>query len=389
MECKWCKNKLFDPIISFKDFPMYSSSVLKGTLLDENGLCYKYNFEITYCECCGLIQQSVIPDMNIVYAFSKNEGVGKKWENHYNAYASFILKNKRSNNKYLEIGGGNLKVANLLSNNGIKDISIVEIDKEASTEKYKFYNNFFENIDFNKKYNCIYSSHVFEHISDFDKHIKKILDVLEDNGYYYISLPNFQYWIENFFLNAFIQDHIVYPTENNIIGYLSNNFELISKDSFEDHSLFYCFKKISNEYNRKDVTISLENSKNTLHKYKNKLDSLDNFLDTKLKDVDQVYIFGSHIFAEILLSLPALHNKNVVGILDNSIIKQDKYLYYYNIYVSSPDIIKYVDTNNTKVIVFTGAYEIEIKDQINLLNPNVEIISSTEYNKYLETYESS
>ena len=60
MECKWCKNKLAEPIISFKNFPMYSSSVHRDTLLDKNGCCYKYNFEITYCESCGLIQQSII-----------------------------------------------------------------------------------------------------------------------------------------------------------------------------------------------------------------------------------------------------------------------------------------------------------------------------------------
>jgi SAM-dependent methyltransferase len=384
MTCQWCQGDLSDPEIIFKDFPMYSSSVPKGALLDVDGYHYKYDFEITFCNKCGLIQQSVLPDMNIVYAFSKNEGVGGKWEEHYKKYANFILKNKNPNGKYLEIGGGNLKVADILYINKIQDISIVEVDKEVLTKKYMLFNGFFEDIEFNEQYDNIYSSHVFEHISDFDKHIKKVLSILKDDGCYYISLPNFQFWIENFYLNAFIQDHTVYPTENDIINYLSNNFELISKDTFKDHSLFFCFKKRSNNYSNVHIKRHADKSKNTLCDYQNKLNQLDVFINIKLNLDDKVYIFGSHIFAEILLSLPSVKSRNIIGILDNSKAKQDKYLYSYDIYVTSLEVLRNVDIDRVKVIVFAGAYEDEVRAQIKSINPNIKTITSDDFNYFQE-----
>ena len=75
MYCRWCNDTLSKPILSFKDFPMYPSSVYKGELRDNSNNFFKYDFEITSCKKCNLIQQLNTPDLNVLYAFSRNEGV--------------------------------------------------------------------------------------------------------------------------------------------------------------------------------------------------------------------------------------------------------------------------------------------------------------------------
>ena len=113
----------------------------------------------------------------MVYAFSRNEGIGPKWEKCYLEYCKFIMKILSRNSRILEIGGGNLKLANNISKFGVKNISIVQTEKKYINSKYDFYLDFFESIDFKIKFDAIYSSHVFEHIDDFDIHINKILEV--------------------------------------------------------------------------------------------------------------------------------------------------------------------------------------------------------------------
>ena len=160
MTCRWCYGQLTKPILSFKNFPMYPSSVKKGELQDNSNNYYVYDFEIVICKSCNLIQQLNNPNFEILYSFSRNEGIGLKWKNHYHEFAKFI-DNFKMEGSYLEIGGGNLLLANNLLNSGIKDISIVEFDQTYKDKNFKFYNNKFEKINFEEKFNVIYSSHVF------------------------------------------------------------------------------------------------------------------------------------------------------------------------------------------------------------------------------------
>lgn len=384
MTCRWCYGELSKPVLSFKNFPMYPSSVKRGELKDNSNNYYVYDFEIVICKSCNLIQQLNNPNFEILYSFSRNEGIGLKWKNHYHKFAKF-MNNFKMEGSYLEIGGGNLLLANNLLNSGIKDISIVETDQTYKDKNFKFYNNKFENINFEEKFNAIYSSHVFEHIEDFQKHLDQILLILKENGLLLISLPDFEKWISKFYLNSFVQDHLVYPTKNIIVEYLSKYFQLISYRSFEDHSMFLCFKKKSKLDNTNfSFNKSTYNySKNLVEKFKSNLVKLDNFFEKKLTEFDKLYLFGSHIFSEIILSLPSFKKKEVNGILDNSKLKQNKLLYSFDVKVFSPEILEKFKNQNIILVIFAGAYENEIIKQILNINSNIKIISTSDFKNYL------
>ena len=63
--CRFCETILNEPALSFNHFPMYSGSVSAGGLLTNDGEHFCYDFGITICPECGLIQQYEIPDLNI------------------------------------------------------------------------------------------------------------------------------------------------------------------------------------------------------------------------------------------------------------------------------------------------------------------------------------
>ena len=53
----------------------------------------------------------------------------------------------------------------------------------------------FPNTNINKKFNRIVASHVFEHATEPDQFLKKCVELLDNDGDIFLSIPNFEYWI--------------------------------------------------------------------------------------------------------------------------------------------------------------------------------------------------
>jgi hypothetical protein len=67
-----------------------------------------------------------------------------------------------------------------------------------------------------------------------------------------------------------------------------------------------------------------------------------------------------------------INSNKIKGILDNSIEKQNKYFYGYDIYIYSPEILK--NDKDCIIIVKNGCYTNEIIEQILNINKNINII---------------
>jgi SAM-dependent methyltransferase len=330
--CKWQVEKIID----FWNFP-YSCWV------SEKYEDLKYDFQIGICKDCWLIQQINIPDPDILYSITSHEWVWKTWEWHYLASADFVLKNlnEKKKNLILEIWWWSWKIINnIVDKDFIKQIIVVDFKyRWRNNSKLLIENWLFEDVDlskYNSKIALIYSSHVFEHISDFSRHLKKCYDLLSNNWKLIITLPNFNFWIENTFLNAFVQEHNIYPTEENMKDILlSNGFKIENIKYYWNHSVYISCSKsknaswISNIYN-----LNIQK----LINYKQNLENLLEDYSKKLVN-KKYYIWWAHIFSQILLFSKKLNLKNCLWIFDNSIFKQWKCLYWTNFKVFSPDKI--------------------------------------------------
>jgi|SaaInlStandDraft_2_1057019.scaffolds.fasta_scaffold77802_1 SAM-dependent methyltransferase len=384
-ECRYCNFTLIsENEFSFGKIPMTPNAIETGELL-KNGKYFEYNLEIIVCKNCGLIQQLHSPDPDILYFRFKNQHVGKLWEKHYDEFSSFILTEWSKDMNILEIGAGDLKLANILVKNKISRISVVEknIIPEKLNNKIKFYEGFLEDISFSEKYDLVYSSHVFEHIDVIEKHFKKIVSIMNKKGKIIISFPDFEYWISNFYLNSFSQEHPIFPLIDNVRYLFSKfGFEITKIQSFENHSLF-----ISAELNNPSNLINPKNiyQKNyqLVQEYFNKFKKFNIFLKKEIKN-KKIYVFGANSGTQILLK-KILPNSQIEGILDNASIKQKKQLYGFNHVVYTPEIL--YKLNNFKdniVLVFTGAYVQEIKEQIKSINEKISILTINDFFEILK-----
>lgn len=187
------------------------------------------------------------------------------------------------------------------------------------------------------------------------------------------SIPNLKKYLKNKWVNCLCFEHTILLTEK-VVDYLLNKHQLkiIEKQYFTNHSIFYrCIK--DNFINANQVTLKNEYNENkklfqSMQKfYKDKIA----YLNTKMKDYENVYLFGAHIFSQYLI-YRGLQLDKIKMILDNNPNKHKKRLYGTNLWVDSPEILK--DDSNALVILNAGIYNDEIERGIMKLNNNTKVV---------------
>lgn len=315
------------------------------------------------------IQLLNLIDPNVLYSQSHNAGeVGGLWKEHHEKFYKFIDKNKHSN--VLEIGGasGSLLKLFLKSDNNI-EWHIIEpyAHLPLVDPRVTVVNAFFEKHNFVKQYDTIVHSHVLEHVYDPISFLIKVNNTLTDNGLHYITVPNMKHWLENGYVNTLMFEHTYYIDEK-VLSYLldKTGFEVVEK-VIEEHSIFFCCKK------NKNIVASLPDLSYVEPLYKKFINNLVADIDQIKEQIKgkQVYLFGAHIFSQILINL-GIEEDQIISILDNSVQKQGKRLYGTNLKVESPLVLQ--GKSNPIVVVRSGAYTSEIKKSLITVNNSIKII---------------
>jgi len=327
------------------------------------------------CKESGIIQLEKLLPLELVYQTFHSEAVKGIWKEHHQSFAKFI--NKVKPNKVMEIGGSNGYLANYYLDN-IEDIKWEIIEPTPNINKRKnitVHKKFFEDHNIQSNDFTIVHSHTLEHSYDIYQFLKKITENIQIGEYHIFSVPNLLEYIKRCYTNNLNFEH-TFLIDEDIIAYFMEvfGFEIIERQYFNEHSIFYLTKK--NSSIRHNVSIK--------NNYIRNKQLFMNFVDTikievnRLNDIinntsnDHIFLFGAHIFSQFLINF-GLKSSKLKKILDNSEIKQNKRLYGTNLFVEKPDIL--VDFKNPLVIIKAGQYQQEIESQIQNINPNSIIIN--------------
>nr|WP_193699228.1 methyltransferase domain-containing protein [Campylobacter bilis] len=367
-ECPITQSKNIE-IISTRLFPLFCGCTNQNP--KEDILCEE---QFAICNDSGILFLNKLIPLDILYKNGHYAGnVGKIWEEHHKEFAKFISQIKPKN--VLEIGGGHGKLSQFFLELDNVNWTIIEPNIENKFKNVNYIDGFFnKNICNNKQYDTIVHSHVFEHIYNPCMFVSDISNSLDnDNGYMIFSLPNMSKWLKNKYSNCLFFEHTILLDEN-VIDYIlrNNNFKIIKKKYFKEHSIFYLVKKDINS-----VKISLKNKyienkidfENMLQFYRNKVEYINHCIEYTLS---KVYLFGAHLFSQNLI-YSGLNISKIVNILDNDLNKHEKRLYGTNFIVKSPKILK--NENNALVILNAGIYNDEIeRDILENINNEVKIV---------------
>jgi 2-polyprenyl-3-methyl-5-hydroxy-6-metoxy-1,4-benzoquinol methylase len=353
-KCILSQNEDLEHIHTFKNFPIFCGCVETDFEKD-----MFFDMIWKYSKSSGIVQLGELVPLDLLYRNHHNSGtVGKTWEDHHRNFANFIKKQKFES--VLEIGGatGSLfKHFKYLDHKFIWNVLEPSGVFNESDPKIKVISDYLESYDFNdQKFDTIVHSHVIEHIYDPIPFLNKIHNLLDDGGHQFISFPNIPEWIRKGYANALFFEHTYYLDENIIENLLNKTgFEILDIVK-NDHSIFVSSIKSEKKDRKFYHQESLIDFNHYLTNLRNTIQDISNFVGG-----DKVYLFGAHIFGQIILN-GGLDKNNVIYILDNDKNKWDKRLYGTNLIVKSPEILSGI--KNPKVIVNVGIYTEEIKMQI-------------------------
>lgn len=324
----------------------------------------------------------IFPRVSLAKLYFKSHGSGKVgtlWAKHHKSFVDFI--NYKSNTNILEIGGGHNSIS--LSNKRKKNVKVISFDpnRDKAYNNESVINDFFSEASLKKynlenKFDLAVHSHLFEHIYNPDEFLLSIHKSLKKDGLHIFTVPNMDRMIKENIASTMNFEHPFFLNEKTIKILLGKiGFKILKKYYYgKYHSIF--FKTIKIEKKNKNISkniIKSDFSKNLriFRDLSNNWKKDVNKINKTILMKKNIFLFGAHIFSQILI-MNGLNIQNIVGILDNDDDKQGEYLYGTNLKVFDPKILqKYI---NPIIILRTGAYNKEIKKQINFINNSTVFI---------------
>ena len=199
-------------------------------------------------------------------------------------------------------------------------------------------------------------------------------NILSENGQMFISVPNMEFYAKTETpFNGMHFEHTYFLNETNIIHLANNNnFEIINKKYYNNHSIFYNLIKkniSSNSFHlMRQYNISYTHLFNEKINYFKKLVK---DINKKITNMEQVYIFGCHTNSQIMVYFN-LNITNIRYILDNDTRKHKQYFYGTNLLCKSPEILK--DIKNPKIVCYIGNYTSEVIEQLKTINNGIVLL---------------
>jgi len=369
--CPISESKNFKKIYSIKNFPIF----MGVSKVPSNYKFHNLNWWIN--RKSGNVQ--IHPKISLEKLYFKSHGsgtVGKTWSDHHSMFFSLLKPHIKGN--VCEIGGGNNSILTKINN--FSEIKcFYSFDKNLELKKKykkvfkvkKFFNKSFFNKNKLKKFDLVIHSHTFEHLYKPVNFLTTIKSILKENGKHIFTMPNMSSMVKRGYANAMNFEHPFFFDEKLVEALLyNNNFKIIKKKYYKkDHSIMYVTK------------VSKVQKFTKYLQYKKNLKTFMKMFSFWKKDIikinklisksDKIFIFGAHIFSQMII-FNGLNNKNLFGILDNDPKKINNYLYGTKYKIFNPAILK--NFSLPTVILRAGVYNLEIKKQILIINPNTIIV---------------
>lgn len=363
------QEKTLESLHTFKNFPIYIGCTDKDQSTD-----IVADLSIAICKKTGIMQLDKVLPLEVIYGDYHSEALGSLWTEHHALFVDFLNSYKPTN--VLEIGGSNGFIAKEAVKKNKKINKWVMVEPAPAYKGNKKIQIIAESFDENFKYtgsiDCVVHSHTFEHIYEPGLFMKQLGAFMKKGDTQIFSVPNLYKYLSNKQANWINFEHNVFLSEH-YVDYLLliNGFEILEKKYFYEHSIFYATKKVREVNAALPIDNKYKVNKKLFETYLTFYEAKIDEINKKITDQStEVYLFGAHIFSQFLMLMGL--KGNIVGVLDNSTLKEGKRLYGTNVTVFNPKSIR--NKKNITVVLRAGSYQKEIKDQLLIINPSVKIL---------------
>lgn len=324
------------------------------------------------CTSCKTIQLESLVPLDILYGGNHNsEIVGQLWEKHHKKFADFIARHKCQ--QIIEVGGSHGYLAKLILEENINvDYSVIEPNPgELYPGKVKIIRGFVEDHLDELKGKSAIMSHVLEHIYEPNLFLASIAERVHLGDMVFFSTPQIENWLSIGSANSLNFEHTYLLDMGQVTEILDSfGFTLIDSDSFDNHSFFHAYKRVSESAIHESLYDPTSKSILFFDYVKNAEDFSKQINSRLPQSQGPVFLFGASLFSQFLLAW-GLNYEHIFGIIDNAKNKFGQRLYGTDLLVMNIDDLRSI--SNPTVILKMGPYQDEIRRQIHEINPSAQI----------------
>lgn len=331
-KCLICNMQLNTPVFVLNNAPSSAQNLPdKSMLNDDKGI----DLKLCKCERCGLVQLDVEPVSyykDVIRAGGFNRTLRELRRKQYD---KLIDKYGLAGKRIIEVGCGQGEFIEVLKEFPVEvygiehntDLVKIAIGKGLNVKK-GFIENENDLIE-DGPYDAFLSFNFLEHQPHPVGMLKGIYNNLKADGIGLITVPSFEYILENNSYYELIRDHLAYYTFDSL-NYLCNmcGFEVLESDMINRDTLSVVVRK-KRRYNIDDLNLCYEKLKTEFF----------GFCEKMKAQQKNIYIWGaSHQGFTLCSSLQC--SDYIEGIIDSAPFKQGKYAPASHIQIISPEDAK-------------------------------------------------
>lgn len=366
-KCRYCRSESITSLLNISGFPLAAQFFLDSLSKKYTNKDKPISLNVVQCGCCALIQLTNKPVKyykSVITAASLSQKskdiITKEWDQ---LISEFNIPIK----DLLEIGSGRgdfLQIVEKMGFNakGIEysDKNIKECKKKKLNVRKAYIDD--EDIFLNKQYDVLVCNNFLEHQPDIKLFLNKFNDLLKNEGFVYVSVPNLEYLIEKSCLYEFVADHLVYFTQNTLEN-------LMRVSGFD-----VCYSGYKN--NKNDIVILAKKRKiRDFSEQKKKCDlilhSFKNLLTKSKKNGKSISVWGAGHRTMAFLSL--INAEEIDYVIDSADFKQNKFMPLIHKKIISPEKFILFPTN-LLIIMLPGKLSDQIIDFVKQNNIKTEIV---------------
>ncbi len=359
LNCRVCENVNLKRLISL-GFQPHANNLIKSKKDQKT-----FPLELNLCENCKNVQLSIIPNFkNLFSRYLYKSSVSKSFSKHFEIAANnYIsqLKLKKNSSFIVDIGSNDGVGLIPFKNKGFKNLLGIEpasnLAKESRKKGIKTLNDFLTLKSLKKipkKADLILASNVFAHADNLKEMANCMIKILKKNGVIIIEVQYFPFMLKDLTFDNIYHEHVNYWSLISLIYFFSNlNCKIFKCELIDTHggSLRIYISKNKNIKIEKSIQKQIEFEKklglsNDIL-YKNFEGKIINIKDNIIKNLQflkkkykKIIGYGAPAKATTALNYFGINNDTINTIIDDNILKVNKYIPGTNIKIVSSKSIK-------------------------------------------------
>jgi 2-polyprenyl-3-methyl-5-hydroxy-6-metoxy-1,4-benzoquinol methylase len=397
-KCRLCSGPFYQKTLKLKDTPPANELYVTR---EQARAADKFPLEVVMCTECKHVQlKHIVNPKRLFDDYVYKSGTSSFFKHHFDKLAEQVVSKFPIQSYVLEIGSNDGILLRSFENREVKSIGVEPsafLANECISSNQTVYNSYFNQQVVNEiltthgHASIVVGNNVFAHIEDLNEAFKNVTNVLNPTGMFIFEVAHFKYIYTIGIFDTIYHEHMSYHTAFSMEKFARNfGFKIVSIEEIPSHggSLRFFLSKDQNmkvdssvdEIIKDEVALGL-NTEKALELIEEKIKSIklsvSQIIGNLLSNQDMKFFgYGAPAKVVTFLAQMDLENLDLIGVIDDNLSKQGKYLPGSGFKVSSVEEVKQnlvgsnkINTNISTCLIFPWNLKSEILKKLKEWSP--------------------